>query len=167
MFLAALAGCGVETSDTWGGRPNIQVASIVLEAMESPAEPRPVAAPGHAYLINLWASWCDPCRRELASLERMAQASEGLRIRVVGINVDEDGNLAREFLRANPLSFPQYRDPGMRVTAKVWKAVGVPTTIVIDEEGRMLERISGARDWNMQEVRRVISSAVDEQSRHR
>ncbi len=98
-------------------------------------------------LVNLWATWCPPCRREMGSLERMSRRV-GDAIRVVGISVDEDLNLAREFVRKEGVSFINLADPGMRALRGPLAVTALPETLLIMPDGRIALRMRGAREWD-------------------
>ncbi len=98
-------------------------------------------------LVNYWATWCAPCRREMASLERLSRRLEG-RARVVGVCVDEDLNLAREWLRKERITFANLADPGMRASRAALALNGLPETLLVAADRRILARTKGAREWD-------------------
>lgn len=104
-------------------------------------------ADARVVVVNVWATWCAPCRREMRSLERLHQRMEGAGVRVVGISVDEDANLAAEFVRAQGLTFANGLASQAWAGAAPLAVRSFPTTIVIDAAGRVAWREEGARDW--------------------
>ena len=96
-------------------------------------------------IVNVWATWCGPCRQEMQSLERLHRRLEGSGVRVVGISVDTDRNLAREFVRRERLTFPNALDQRSELAREVTK---YPTTFVIGADGQVLSRTETARDWS-------------------
>lgn len=105
----------------------------------------PIAAlRGHPAIVNFWASWCIPCRAELASLERLAARRPG-RIEVIAASVDDDPAAARiAFGAAYPhlrLAFASLRD------VESYGALGMPYSVVLDPEGREVRRVTRAIDW--------------------
>ncbi len=110
-------------------------------------------------LVNYWATWCAPCRREMASLERLSRMLEG-RVRVVGVCVDEDLNLAREWLRKEGIGFPNLADPGMRASRGPLALNGLPETLLVAPDRRILARTKGAREWDSAESVAAIRAAL-------
>ena len=107
-----------------------------------------LAIPGRGkspMIVNVWATWCGPCRREMQSLERLHHILEGSDVHIVGISVDTDRNLAREFVRRERLTFPNAIDERSQLSSEVVK---YPTTFVISADGRVLARTEAARDWS-------------------
>ena len=99
-------------------------------------------------LVNVWATWCEPCRREMPSLEAAHRALAPKGIRVVGINIDRDALLAREHLRKLGLTFPNLSDPAQAIAREALGVAKLPTTIAIGRDGRVRWREESARDWS-------------------
>ena len=110
-------------------------------------------------LVNFWATWCAPCRREMASLERLSRRLEG-RVRVVGVCVDEDLNLAREWLRKERITFANLADPGMRASRAALPLTGLPETLLVAADRRILARTKGAREWDSEASVAAILAAL-------
>jgi len=108
--------------------------------------------PGKVLVLNVWATWCPPCRREMPSLQRLADAAAGRGILVAGMTVDRDLNLAREFVRETGITFPNYADPEMAVANGKLQVVGFPETFVVGPDGRLAARVVGERNWDAPEM---------------
>lgn len=91
---------------------------------------------GHPVVVNKWASWCDPCRRELPHFQRQA-LEHGKRIAFLGVNANDNDGAAREFLAEFPVSYPSYKDPDLKVSAVFNGVVGFPTTAFYDSKGEL------------------------------
>ena len=91
---------------------------------------------GQVVLINFWASWCGPCRKEMPLLEALHQRYEPLGFTMLGINVEEDSSLADGFLRDTPVTFPILYDRENTVS-KSYDVISMPTTIIVDREGNV------------------------------
>jgi thiol-disulfide isomerase/thioredoxin len=98
-------------------------------------------------LVNVWATWCEPCRREMPSLEAAHRALAPKGIRVVGVNVDRDVNLAREHARRLGLTFDNLSDPAQAIARDALGVTRLPTTLAIGRDGRVRWREERARDW--------------------
>jgi len=101
-----------------------------------------------AVVVNVWATWCEPCRREMASLEKAHLALAPRGIRVVGVSVDRDVLLAREFVRRLGLTFPNLSDPAQALVRDRLGVTRLPTTLAIGRDGRVRWREEAARDWS-------------------
>ena len=113
---------------------------------------------GRFVLINFWATWCEPCLREMPSLERM-QSRLGDQITVVAISEDRGGSKTVEpFINKLGLkSFKTYLDPKSDA-GRAFKVGGLPTSFLIDREGRVLGRIEGAAEWDSPKLLGVLKS---------
>lgn len=140
------------------------IAAVALARIDQPSYPQAFPPTGRTVVINLWASWCEPCRREMPALDALSSLADAASLQVIGVNVDDDRNLALEYLRAYPVSFDQYWDPGMRATAAAWRLAGVPATLIVGPDGRMRARLIGPRDWNSEPMRRLIFSVSQPQA---
>ena len=94
---------------------------------------------GHPMVVNMWASWCDPCRRELPLFQRQAN-EHGDRVAFVGVDVTDDQDNAAKLLRAIPLPYPSFADPRSNIATGRFHARAFPTTAFFDARGRMTLR---------------------------
>jgi len=107
---------------------------------------------GRPLIINVWASWCGPCREEAASLERLAWSEAGSRYTVIGISTDDDRDEALRWLRHSNATISHYIDSGPRwVLEHMLGASMIPVTVLVDARGRVVARFRGARDWHSAE----------------
>jgi thiol-disulfide isomerase/thioredoxin len=113
---------------------------------------------GKPLVINVWASWCGPCRAEMGSLERLAMRYRGKDFNVIGISTDDDRNSALGFLRYAKITFPNYIDHNV-VLENMLGANKIPLTILVDADGRVVRKIAGARQWDSQESVDLITQA--------
>jgi peroxiredoxin len=102
---------------------------------------------GQVVLVNFWATWCPPCRREMPSMERMWNKIKGKGVEVLAINVGEDADTIFEFLGAYPVSFPLLMDRDGSVV-KQFPVTGLPTTYIVDPQGKVVYRTVGSREWD-------------------
>lgn len=111
---------------------------------------------GRAVLLNFWASWCEPCRAEMPSLQTLADFHGSDRLQVLAINYKEHANTASRFIRQAGLSLPVLRDPDGAI-ARAWGVRVFPSSILIDVAGQPRMRIRGELDWSSPEADRLIS----------
>lgn len=91
---------------------------------------------GKVVVLNIWATWCHPCRKEIPELRALHEKYQGRGLELVGVSVDNDGSddVIREFMTEFAMNFPVWRDPDERISTR-FLTVGVPTTFLIDREG--------------------------------
>lgn len=89
---------------------------------------------GDIVLLNFWASWCGPCRKEMPELEKLHNKYHDLGFTVLGINVENEPSAANKMLAASPVSFPILYD-SENVASKLYNIKAMPTTIIIDKDG--------------------------------
>jgi thiol-disulfide isomerase/thioredoxin len=118
---------------------------------------------GRVVLLNLWATWCAPCRKEMPELDRLQAELGSDRFEVVALAVDRAGaEGARKFLNETGVkSLALYVDQAARAGTQL-KAIGLPTTILIDREGREIGRLTGPAVWDSAEAKRLIRAVVGE-----
>ncbi|WP_405787030.1 TlpA family protein disulfide reductase [Streptomyces sp. NBC_00029] len=104
---------------------------------------------GHVVVLNVWGSWCGPCRAEADDLERLSRQTRDEGVRFLGINTrDPDRSAARSFVRAHGLGFPSLHDRTgellLRFPPALLNPQAIPSTLVIDRRGRIAVSIGGA-----------------------
>ena len=99
---------------------------------------------GKVVLLNVWATWCHPCRTEIPELRAIHAKYQAQGLELIGVSVDTDGtdDAIRTFMRDFKMTFPIWRDPDERVSTQ-FLVVGVPATFLIDREGVLRWRKTG------------------------
>lgn len=115
-------------------------------------------AGGKITVLNFWATWCGPCRHEMPSLDRLAQLLDDTKFRVVGVSVDQDRHLVREFLLDRKIYFENYLDDKMVATNDHIGIRAFPSTFLIGGDGRLLKIVEGWRYWDTMESLKEIKS---------
>ncbi|MGH6942769.1 MAG: TlpA family protein disulfide reductase [Geminicoccaceae bacterium] len=117
---------------------------------------------GQVVVLNLWAAWCAPCRKEMPSLDRLQAAyGKGDDLEVVALSLDR-GNIDKIkvfFEQVGVAHLEIYRDPEMRASREL-RVPGVPTTLVIDRKGREIGRVLGPAAWDSDEALVVLRRAM-------
>ena len=121
---------------------------------------------GKTVLLNLWATWCAPCRSEMPALDRLQTAKGSDRFQVVAVNVDlRNPERAKAFLDETGVkNLAFYSDPTSAIFAKLKKnglAFGLPTTVLIDGKGCRLGVIEGPAAWDSADAGALIAAAVE------
>lgn len=116
---------------------------------------------GKVVLLNLWATWCAPCRKEMPGLDRLQAELGSDQFEVVAVSVDRTGiDGAKKFLdQIDVRSLAVLADPGARM-ATTLKAIGLPATLLIDRQGRELGRLIGPAEWDTPEAKALIRAAL-------
>ena len=120
---------------------------------------------GRAVLLNLWATWCVPCRKEMPALDRLEARLGGPRFQVVAINIDtRDPDKPKAWLReAHVDHLVYYADPSAKVfqdlKAVGW-AFGMPTTLLVDPQGCELGVLAGAAEWTSEDALKLVTAAI-------
>ena len=110
---------------------------------------------GKPLLINVWASYCGPCREEMNSLERLYRRYGGKEFAVIGISTDDYRDNAQWFLQATRTSFSHFIDSRLEME-NMLGADRIPLTLLVDAQGRVLAKVYGARQWDDPEAMAMI-----------
>ena len=122
---------------------------LAVERVDGTREVLP-AATGQVRVVNFWARWCGPCRRELPSLQRLAaRADAGVRVQAVAL--EDDAFALREYLRDVKLDTLAVWRVGANAAPASLALSGLPLTFVVASDGRVLARVVGAREWDSDE----------------
>lgn len=151
-----------------------------LEKLDVPATPRLAPATvftsidgkpttladfkGRVVVMNLWATWCAPCKAEMPTLAKLqaAYATQPLTVLPISVDRDSDLNLVKEEMAANP-PLVSYRDPSYKLSFDLQpRAQGYPTTVIYDRQGRERARLAGPADWSAPEMRGLVEKLLAE-----
>ncbi|MGE0768372.1 MAG: TlpA family protein disulfide reductase [Hyphomicrobiaceae bacterium] len=120
---------------------------------------------GKVVLVNLWATWCAPCRKEMPSLDRLQAELGSDKFEVVAISADKTGIAgAKRFLDQIKIQkLGVYADPTVRIHSGL-KAIGMPASLVIDAKGREIGRLVGPAEWDSAEAKTLIKAVIAAQT---
>jgi len=114
---------------------------------------------GKPLIINVWASWCGPCREEMGSLEQLSRRFWGGELNVIGISTDDYRDRAEIFLRRANVSFNNYLDSKL-VLEHMLGADRLPLTLLVDAQGKVVAKYYGAKDWNSPQALGLIAQQL-------
>lgn len=117
---------------------------------------------GGYVLLNLWATWCVPCREEMPTLDALQEKLGGDEFEVVALSVDRAGRrVVREFYREVGIQhLGLYIDPSMKSSFAL--AVGLPTTVFVDRQGQEIGRLVGSAHWDTPEMIKTIQTLMED-----
>ncbi len=114
---------------------------------------------GKPLVINVWASWCGPCRAEMGSLDRLARRHNGRQFHVIGISTDDHADKAQAFVVGAGVSFDNYLDRDL-VLEGMLGASRIPLTVLVDAKGKVLAKHYGAREWDSRENKALVARTL-------
>ena len=109
---------------------------------------------GKVVLLNFWASWCEPCRAEMPSLQRLADQHQQDLV-VLAVNLKESTQTVQQFVQRTALTLPVLPDP-QGVTARAWGVTVFPSTVLIDAQGKVRSVVQGELDWTGPDAKRLL-----------
>lgn len=123
---------------------------------------------GQVVLINLWATWCAPCRVEMPAIESLHRAYAPKGLKVIAISADDPGTDAqiRDFVKQYGLTFEVLHDTGGQEgkVSRDYQTSGYPETVIIGRDGIIRKKLLGAHNWNSAENRALIERLLAERS---
>lgn len=111
---------------------------------------------GKPLIINVWASWCGPCRQEMGSLEKLSRRYGGKQFNVIGVSTDDYKDRAATFLQQSRTTFDNFIDSRL-LMENMLGADRIPVTLLIDAQGRVLGKFYGAKEWDSPEALDIIA----------
>lgn len=158
---ALVAGCGeppkpVAVAD--GG----QVPTLTLTGLDG-STLNLDSLRGKLVVLHVWATWCPPCREELPGLDRLAQGLDPSRYAVIGLSIDEDANLVREFNLRYGITFAKHIDREMEIVKPIFGLTATPETFLISPDGKLLRRMIGDQPWDTPAMKRLLEQAYNGQ----
>ncbi len=155
VLLLSLSGAAFGAKEVSGPAPDFTLKSLSGKNMKL-SEMR-----GTVILLNFWASWCAPCRLEMPLLTQLHDKYKDLGFTVLGVNVEEDSNMARRYIAERPVDFPVLLDNTNKVS-KLYKVVAMPTTVVIDRDGNMRFLHQGYKPGDEKKYKRMVKKLIRE-----
>lgn len=113
---------------------------------------------GHLVLVNFWAGWCQPCRKEMPSLQHSYEVLRTHGVQVLAVHAGPMEDSTMNFLKINQITFPILVD--RELALKNWAVTRLPTSILISPDGHMIYRISAGRDWGGEPMLAFLRSVL-------
>jgi len=116
---------------------------------------------GKVVLLNLWATWCETCREELPSIQRLIDSEKNNdKLLFISVLYNDSSSKAIAYMKANGFAFPVLIDTGN--VAQIYRITGVPETFLIDKKGILKQRVVGPLQWDSAEVKAVLTRLENE-----
>jgi len=158
LLWVVLAGAARAEATPQGIEVGQVLPDAALHGLNGPSS-RLSAYRGQPLIINVWASWCGPCRAEMVSLERLAWRDPSGRLSVIGISTDDSIEQARRFIETSRASIAHYIDRQLALE-RLLGATRLPLTVLVDEQGRVVRKVYGARNWDADNARNLIDELL-------
>ena len=140
LIALTLAGCGSDTSTLHIGDPMHRFSA---ETLSGATMELPDASAGKVLVLRFWASWCPFCGEEMRAIETIWKEHRDGGLLVVAVNAGQSAHQVERFLKDIAVSYPVLLDPGSKIS-RAYHVTGLPTTFVIDRQGRVRGHILGA-----------------------
>ncbi|MEJ2642297.1 MAG: TlpA disulfide reductase family protein [Desulfosarcinaceae bacterium] len=115
---------------------------------------------GKVVFLNIWATWCAPCREEMPSMQKLYQEMKGLPFEILAVSIDILGaKTVGPFMEELKLSFPALLDPQGTI-GRLYGTTGVPETFIINQQGIITAKVIGARNWSAPEAIKTFKNLV-------
>ena len=114
---------------------------------------------GKLLLLNFWATWCPPCVEEIPGLNQLAQQLGPRGLVILGVSVDKDEKLYRDFLTRSPLSYLTARDPEEKINL-TYGTIQYPESYLIDQHGKVVEKFISSQPWASPQMIQHVQSLL-------
>lgn len=166
-FLAVVCGVLYGATRLFGGdavTAGSRAPDFHATTIDSTARPVTLADfKGDVVLLNIWATWCVPCRIEMPSIEQLQRAMGPRGLHIVAVSIDDPGQdpRIRDFVHQYGLTFEVLHDATLRIR-DIYQTTGVPETFIIGRDGVIRKKVIGATDWNTSDNRALLTQLLAE-----
>ena len=168
LILLVLAGCDKESEPKGQAQPAStakagasDTAEIALESADAQGQDVSLADfEGKPLLLNIWATWCAPCKAEMPTLDALAKLEKG-RMHVIAVSQDLEGRapVAAFFTETGVKNLVPYTDTDNVLLTAFNNAIALPTTILYDSDGKEVWRVAGGVEWDDAEMAKLLRAA--------
>ena len=110
---------------------------------------------GKVVFLNFWAAWCPPCRAEMPSLQKLFRSWDKKKYVLLAVNLQGTKKEVASFAGQNGYTFPILLDETGQIGAQ-YQVSGIPTTLIIDEKGNIVNRTVGSREWTLETLKQIV-----------
>ena len=141
-------------------QPGQPAPALVLPLLGNGNDIRLSDFEGKIVYVDFWASWCGPCRQSLPLYEDLYKRLSSDRFQLLAVNLDEDINDAKNFLRRHPVSYPVLLDPAGN-SARAWSVPVMPTSYLVDFDGKLAHSYAGFEASHMGKIEHDIQTLLE------
>ena len=149
-------------------RPALALIEIGSRAPDFPATNLATNQPlmfeqyrGKVVLLNVWATWCAPCRIEMPSMQRLHEKFQGTDFVIVAVSIDREGpEVVNQFVKELGLTFDVLHDPTTDIE-RIYQTTGVPESFIIDRNGVIIKKVIGAAEWDGPVTEALVRRLLD------
>lgn len=157
LLIALLLAVPAAASNSTGPAPDFQLPALGGKQLSLGA------FKGQVVMINFWATWCGPCRKEMPLLEQIQKKYAPLGFTMLGVNVEEDTTQMEAFLGDVPVTFPVLLDPANQVS-KLYDVAAMPSTVIVDRKGNVRFIHQGYQPGDESRYQDVIRQLIRERT---
>ncbi len=173
-LITLLSACAPRAANAQGAQPaddvSARLAKLGFHVFPKPVDLQPAtvaalepsaksldlsALSGRVTLLNFWATWCPPCKREMPSIERLNALMRGENFAIAAISTGESPETVRSFITSKGYTFPVYLDGDGNLGGS-YASQGIPTTYIVDKTGRIIAGIVGSREYDDPELVAIL-----------
>ncbi len=160
LFFFLMCYCQYVTATSLPVRSQVlrPAPDFVLQDMQGKAHDFSSYA-GKTVVVNFWAVWCAPCRREIPAMNRAWKKLKNENIAMLAVNVGDELSAIKEFNKKYPIDFTVLQDKNGAVSQH-WQVAGFPTTFIINPAGKIVYRVVGGREWDEESMLESIRSVT-------
>ena len=157
LLLGMLAGCSESKPPDRlvDGQPFPPLSLVGIDGKQVPLS----SFRGKLVVLNVWATWCPPCRKELPSLQRLSTSLDDKRFVIIGLSLDQDNVAVREYLHDRGVTYVNFLDRNLDIAKNVLGMKAYPDTFFIGPDGTLLGRVVGAIDWDNSRMLQALEAA--------
>ncbi len=143
----------------------LPVSDTAFQIEDDGGEARLSDYEGKYVLVNFWATWCAPCRKEMPMLSALQEEYGGEEFEVLTIATGRNSptGISKFFEEIGVDNLPRHQDPGMKL-AREMRVIGLPVTLILDPEGREIARMLGDAEWDSPSARAIISALLEDET---
>jgi len=158
LVALALAGCTVTPIGVGSDAPDFTAVSLETGQPVSFHD----TYRGDVTLVNIWATWCGPCKEEIPALDTLYRAMRDRGFRIAAVSIDtEDSSVVRDFIEQFGVEFDVLHDQSRKIE-QIYQTTGVPESFLIGRDGRIMRIVYGDHPWASPSNRRIIEQLLAE-----
>jgi peroxiredoxin len=156
LALVTLTGCATPIG-VGSDAPDFTAVSLATGAPVSFLE----EYHGGVTLVNIWATWCEPCKKEIPALDTLYRTLKDRGFRIAAVSIDTgDSTVVRQFLEQFGVAFDVLHDPSREIE-RIYQTTGVPESFLVDRDGRIVRIVYGDHPWASPSNRRIIEDLLN------